>query len=97
MNARVKYVDVVVPLPLPKLLTYSLEEDQDEVVAGMRVVVQVGTRKRHIAIVWKVHDEAPVDYVPEATRISCRQLSCRAPIAEKALGLDSQPLHVHAW
>lgn len=64
MNARVKYVDVVVPLPLPKLLTYSLEEDQDEVVAGMRVVVQVGTRKRHIAIVWKVHDEAPVDYVP---------------------------------
>lgn len=64
MNAQGKYADVVVPLPLPKLLTYGLIDQEEEVLPGMRVVVQVGTRKRYIAIVWRVHDDAPTTYAP---------------------------------
>lgn len=64
MTAQGKYADVVVPLPLPKLLTYGLLDQEEEVLPGMRVVVQVGTRKRYIAIVWRVHDDEPTAYVP---------------------------------
>ena len=64
MKTLGKYADVVVPLPLPKLLTYGLMDQEEVVSPGMRVVVQVGTRKRYIAIVWRVHDDVPSEYVP---------------------------------
>ena len=62
MPAAISYVDVVVPLPLPKMLTYSLEGAEQAVEPGMRVVVQVGTKKRYTAVVWRVHDQAPTVY-----------------------------------
>ena len=62
MPAAISYVDVVVPLPLPKMLTYSLEGMEQAVELGMRVVVQVGTKKRYTAVVWRVHDQAPTVY-----------------------------------
>ena len=62
MSVEFKYVDVVLPLPLPKLLTYSLEGVLNPVKFGMRVVVQVGTKKRYTAIVWRVHNDAPLVY-----------------------------------
>jgi primosomal protein N' (replication factor Y) len=64
MKTQGKYADVVVPLPVPKLLTYGLMDQEEEVLPGMRVVVQVGTRKRYIAIVWQVHDNPPTAYAP---------------------------------
>ena len=62
MQTPVQFVDVLVPLALPKLLTYALEADDAGVVPGMRVVVQVGARKRYTAVVWRKHTEAPAAY-----------------------------------
>ena len=62
MSTEFQYVDVVLPLPLPKLLTYSLEGVVNPVEFGMRVVVQVGAKKRYTAVVWRLHSDAPSGY-----------------------------------
>ena len=58
-----KYVDVILPLPLPKSFTYSLPpEGADEVQRGCRVVVPFGRKKFYTAIVVNVHYCAPTEY-----------------------------------
>lgn len=58
-----KYVDVILPLPLPKSFTYSLpDEGADEVTMGCRVVVPFGRKKFYTAIVCNVHYCAPTEY-----------------------------------
>ena len=54
------YVDVILPLPLEGLFTYSLPDDfLGKVVAGMRVVVPLGKGKTYYGIVDQVHDKKP--------------------------------------
>ena len=61
MNFQIKYVDVVLPLPLKSTFTYSLRTgDEDEI--GQRVVVQFGTRKLYTAVVIDVHENEPSLY-----------------------------------
>lgn len=58
-----KYVDVILPLPLPKSFTYALpDEGADQVQPGCRVVVPFGRKKFYTAIVCNVHYYAPADY-----------------------------------
>lgn len=58
-----KYVDVILPLPLPRNFTYSLpDEGAEEVKAGCRVVVPFGRKKYYTAIVCNVHYCAPTEY-----------------------------------
>ena len=58
-----KYVDVILPLPLSNLYTYSLaEEMQEDVDVGFRVVVPFGKKKYYTAIVAKVHYDKPQEY-----------------------------------
>lgn len=58
-----KYVDVILPLPLPKSFTYALpDEGADQVQPGCRVVVPFGRKKFYTAIVRNVHYYAPADY-----------------------------------
>lgn len=66
-----KYVDVILPLPLPSTFTYSLSEGvADEIQPGCRVVVPFGRKKFYTAIVCHVHDNAPFDYeVKEVTAV----------------------------
>ena len=56
------YADVLVPLPLPNLLTYATEGVDEALEIGMRVVVQVGARKRYTGVVCRLHQEAPKGY-----------------------------------
>lgn len=63
MSTDFLFIDVVLPLPLPKLLTYSIEGVSNPVDFGMRVVVQVGAKKRYTAVVWRLHNDRPVGYV----------------------------------
>ena len=58
-----RYVDVILPLPLPKSFTYSLpDEYAEEVKIGCRVVVPFGRKKFYTAIVRNVHYCAPAEY-----------------------------------
>ena len=58
-----KYVDVILPLPLPKSFTYSLpDECAEEVEIGCRVIVPFGRKKFYTAIVRNVHYCAPTEY-----------------------------------
>ena len=55
-----KYVDVILPLPLEGLFTYSLPQPLcDKVSFGMRVLVPLGKSKRYTAMAVRVHDEQP--------------------------------------
>lgn len=70
-RAMKKYVDVILPLPLPKSFTYSLpDEGAEEVQIGCRVVVPFGRKKFYTAIVRNVHYCAPTEYeVKEITTV----------------------------
>ena len=58
-----KFIDVVLPLPLSSLFTYALPAElQDTVRVGCRVVVPFGAKKIYTAIVWEVHGRRPEGY-----------------------------------
>lgn len=58
-----KYVDVIVPLAIANLFTYSLPQNLEEKVRmGCRVVVPFGARRYYTAIVVKIHCSAPEEY-----------------------------------
>ena len=62
MSERI-FVDVILPLALPRLLTYSVPDELvSEVSPGKRVVVQLGKQRIYSAIVKTVHQNAPFDY-----------------------------------
>lgn len=54
------FAEVILPLALPKLLTYSVPfELTDEIAVGMRVGVQLGKKKVYSAIVLQLHKNKP--------------------------------------
>ncbi len=58
-----KYVDVIIPLPLFGYFTYSIPECFDGMVkVGLRVIVPFGKSKRYIAIAERIHDNPPTEY-----------------------------------
>lgn len=60
------YVDVILPLALPRILTYFLPpEAQENMRPGMRVVVQVGKNKLYTGIVQRLHTVRPEAYQPK--------------------------------
>ena len=65
-----KYVDVILPLPLANTFTYSVPEEWSEQVRmGMRVVVPFGKKKMYTAVIYLVHSITPTIY--EAKDILC--------------------------
>lgn len=57
------FVDVILPLPLPRLYTYRVPfELNDNVVIGGRVIVQFGAKKTLSCIVASVHETPPANY-----------------------------------
>jgi len=65
-----KYVDVIVPLPLAGKFTYLVPDDWNENVrVGMRVVVPFGKNKMYTAIISQIHTQKPLLY--EAKEILC--------------------------
>ncbi|MDJ1466443.1 replication restart helicase PriA [Xanthocytophaga flava] len=58
------FVDVIVPLPLPNLLTYRVPAIMNDMIqVGARVIVQLGTRRILTAIVARVHQDPPKKYI----------------------------------
>ena len=57
------FIDVILPLPLEKLFTYSINEEEAKFLKpGMRVAVPFGKSKVYTAIVFQVHQAAPQIY-----------------------------------
>jgi primosomal protein N' (replication factor Y) len=60
------YVDVILPLALPKAYTYMLSKEEAEFLyPGFRLIVPFGKRKMYTAIVVRVHQVAPQTYIPK--------------------------------
>ena len=57
------FVQVIIPLPLPQLYTYSVPlEHIDEIGIGKRVIVEFGRKKLHSCIIAEITNEAPTSY-----------------------------------
>ena len=57
------YVEVVLPLPIPRLFTYRLSEEMNELaVVGKRVFVVFGSRKVYTALIVNITSEPPKVY-----------------------------------
>lgn len=57
------YADVILPLALPELFTYEVPfELHGSIVAGQRVVVQFGKQRVYAALVYRLHNSAPLNY-----------------------------------
>ena len=55
-----RYADVILPLPLQGVFTYTLPGDCNPLpMVGCRVIVPFGSRKFYTAIVVRLHDETP--------------------------------------
>lgn len=60
------FADIILPLNLPRPLTYSVPEHMDAYLQpGMRVVVPLGTSKKYPGIIIRIHQEAPQQYDPK--------------------------------
>ena len=57
-----KYLDIILPVPIPKLFTYESGEWEDDVSVGKRVVVSFGKKKLYSGIVAAVHENKPEGY-----------------------------------
>lgn len=61
-----QFVQVVLPLALPKLYTYAVPNVLEErIIVGKRVEVQFGKQKLYTAIVHSISSIPPTDYVPK--------------------------------
>ena len=59
-NLDMKYVDVILPLPLDGVFTYAISDElAARAEAGMRVVVPFNKSKRYTGVVVSVHDRKP--------------------------------------
>lgn len=55
-----KYVDVILPLPLDGTFTYSVSDGMEgKVVPGVRLLVPLGKSKKYIAMATRLHDDKP--------------------------------------
>jgi primosomal protein N' (replication factor Y) len=66
INLNIYFIDVLLPLALPKAYTYFITEDQYALLSpGFRVAVSFGKQKIYTGIVTKVHKVAPQTYEPK--------------------------------
>ncbi|MEP3836788.1 MAG: primosomal protein N' [Algibacter sp.] len=57
------FIDVIIPIPLQKLFTYSITAaEADFLKIGMRVAVPFGKSKIYTGIVYRIHENAPSAY-----------------------------------
>lgn len=62
-NRITLFADLVLPVPVPRLFTYRVPADWNNLVMrGMRVIVPFGTRKILTGIIAEIHEKPPTDY-----------------------------------
>ena len=76
------FVDVILPLPIPKLFTYLVtDEEYDFIQPGIRIVVPFGHKKKYAALSHRTHQNTPtyeaksIEYIiDQLPVVSSRQL-----------------------
>ena len=64
------FIDVLIPLPLPKPFTYWVSKEEFEFLSpGFRVGVPFGKSKMYTAIVFGKHQVAPKTYEPKTIEV----------------------------
>ena len=70
------FVDVILPLPIPKLFTYAVtKEEYNFIQPGIRIVVPFGNKKKYAALSYKTHTTIPayeaksIEYIIDQTPI----------------------------
>ncbi len=82
------FIDIILPIPLEKLFTYSITEaEADFLQPGIRVAVPFGKSKIYTGIVYEIHNKAPLIY--EAKEI--HQILDESPI------VNSHQLELWKW
>nr|WP_319400516.1 primosomal protein N' [uncultured Carboxylicivirga sp.] len=63
MTSSTQFADIILPVPLPRLFTYSIPDDLIHLAdIGKRVVVSFGKKKSYSGIVYKIHQNEPKEY-----------------------------------
>lgn len=79
------YADIILPLPLDGLFTYSVPEElAAQVRFGVRVAVPFGKTKIHVGVVVRVHGDAPQGY---KVKPIMRALDAEPVVTERQYGL----------
>ena len=70
------FVDVILPLPIPKLFTYLVtEQEYDFIQPGFRIVVPFGNKKKYAALSHRTHQTNPpyeaksIEYIIDQTAV----------------------------
>ncbi|MEK9614432.1 MAG: primosomal protein N' [Flavobacteriaceae bacterium] len=75
------FIDVILPLALPKAYTYTITEDHyDQLAPGFRVAVPFGKQKVYTAVVIRVHRVAPQTYGPKSIVMILDKIAMVTPI-----------------
>ena len=57
------FVDIILPVPIPKMFTYRVPHEMDDLVRiGCRVIVQFGSRKILTGVIGRIHENPPEKY-----------------------------------
>ena len=60
---KTTYCDIILPLPLNQLFTYSIPDELiSKAVPGIRIVVQFGRKKIYSGVIRYVHQNKPTTY-----------------------------------
>ena len=63
MQKPLYFIDVILPIPLERLFTYSVTKAEYEFLEkGMRVAVPFGKSKIYTALAYKIHNNPPTAY-----------------------------------
>ena len=82
-----KYVDVILPLPLDGTFTYSVPDGMEgKVVPGVRLLVPLGKSKKYIAMATRLHDDKPA--------FSCKQVEA---VLDNTPSLLPQQMRLWQW
>ena len=63
MERKTLFIDVILPLAVPKAYTYRVPNKlNDEIEIGKRVVVQFGSSRLYTSIIFKIHEKPNTAY-----------------------------------
>ncbi|MEZ5054025.1 MAG: hypothetical protein R2807_04560 [Chitinophagales bacterium] len=94
-SSNTMFIEVVLPLALPKLYTYAVPKTWlQDIQIGKRVEVQFGKQKLYTAIIFSISALAPTDYVPKEI-LSIVDEQPILTIQQLILAMDCQLLYVY--